>query len=113
MPVRHRDNMDKINIKRPSCAPRSRFVLFAEYIHVYGYLHIHIHIYPAHPVYPNCNHNNNKQTNKDLELQERGLKGKGLLHGEDCVGEGVGGGALKVKSKNKSIYVKHFCYKGY
>lgn len=28
--------------------------------------------------------------------------------------EGVGSGnALKVKSKNKSIYVKHFCYKGY
>lgn len=54
----------------------------------------------------------NKQT-RTSNYRKGGLKGKGLLHGEDCVGEGVGGGALKVKSKNKSIYVKHFCYKGY
>lgn len=51
---------------------------------------------------------NKAHTHKHTDRQGAGVEGGG--GGGGIVGSG---NALKVKSKNKSIYVKHFCYKGY
>lgn len=87
--------MHKINIKLPSAGPA-----LAE---------ASTYVYPV-----SCIQIETTTTaNKAHTHTDTGRQGAGVERGGGEGGEVGSGNALKVKSKNKSIYVKHFCYKGY